>query len=236
MADFARAPDDSSDQDEDETSRTPLKPSTSASGSGNAAAGPSGRPNQGNPAYGYYSVPPQSLALPSNGIRQGGPNSTLSLPNGRAYGPTDVQVKPEPEDVLRVRGGAVSCQMFGIVYTELTVEQPPDTEVKEEDAKVELKPEPNAAGLLPGDDIIGSDLDDSDDELGGGEDDDEEGGDADIVFCVYDKVSEMSALQSSDVHDTVSQVQRVKNKWKTVFKDGMIHVNGRDYLFAKCNG
>lgn len=32
------------------------------------------------------------------------------------------------------------------------------------------------------------------------------------------------------------QVQRVKNKWKTVFKDGMIHLNGKDYLFAKCNG
>lgn len=33
-----------------------------------------------------------------------------------------------------------------------------------------------------------------------------------------------------------SQVARVKNKWKCVLKDGMIHVNGKDYLFAKCNG
>ena len=32
------------------------------------------------------------------------------------------------------------------------------------------------------------------------------------------------------------QVARVKNKWKCVLKDGMIHVNGKDYLFAKCNG
>lgn len=30
------------------------------------------------------------------------------------------------------------------------------------------------------------------------------------------------------------QVARVKNKWKCVLKDGMIHVNGKDYLFAKC--
>ena len=40
--------------------------------------------------------------------------------------------------------------------------------------------------------------------------------------------------QTANKADT--KVQRVKNKWKTVFKDGMIHVNGKDYLFAKCNG
>jgi len=64
---------------------------------------------------------------------------------------------------------------------------------------------------------INSDLDDSDTE---NEDDDEEGpsGDCDIVFCTYDKVA------------------RVKNKWKCTLKDGMIHVNGKDYLFAKCTG
>ncbi|EIN11525.1 transcription factor IIA alpha/beta subunit [Punctularia strigosozonata HHB-11173 SS5] len=64
---------------------------------------------------------------------------------------------------------------------------------------------------------INSDLDDSDTE---NEDDNEEGGQAvgDIVFCTYDKVA------------------RVKNKWKCVLKDGMIHVNNKDYLFAKCTG
>ncbi|KDQ07166.1 hypothetical protein BOTBODRAFT_149315 [Botryobasidium botryosum FD-172 SS1] len=67
---------------------------------------------------------------------------------------------------------------------------------------------------------IGSDLDDDDSD----EDDDVDGagnsgeGAQDIVFCTYDKV------------------QRVKNKWKCVLKDGMIHINGRDYLFAKCGG
>ena len=57
------------------------------------------------------------------------------------------------------------------------------------DHKQATKPEPNAAGLLPGDDIIDSDLDDSDDELKDGEEDGGgEGGEVDIVFCVYDKV------------------------------------------------
>jgi len=64
---------------------------------------------------------------------------------------------------------------------------------------------------------INSDLDDSDTEA---EDAEDEGtaGDTDIVFCTYDKVA------------------RVKNKWKCTLKDGMIHVNGKDYLFAKCTG
>jgi len=64
---------------------------------------------------------------------------------------------------------------------------------------------------------INSDLDDSD--TGDEEEADEGGaGDSDIVFCTYDKVA------------------RVKNKWKCILKDGMIHVNGKDYLFAKCTG
>jgi len=66
---------------------------------------------------------------------------------------------------------------------------------------------------------INSDLDDSDSDNETG--DDITGGghaDQDIVFCTYDKVA------------------RVKNKWKCTLKDGMIHMNGKDYLFAKCNG
>ncbi|KAJ7364410.1 transcription factor IIA alpha/beta subunit [Mycena albidolilacea] len=67
------------------------------------------------------------------------------------------------------------------------------------------------------DSAINSDLDDSDDE----DDDaaDEEGApEGAIVFCTYDKVA------------------RVKNKWKCVLKDGMIHTGGRDYLFQRCTG
>ncbi|KAF8647106.1 hypothetical protein AX16_006939 [Volvariella volvacea WC 439] len=83
-------------------------------------------------------------------------------------------------------------------------------------------PQPTGAAPKPSappddSEAINSDLDDSDTE---GEEDAEEGGagETDIVFCTYDKVA------------------RVKNKWKCVLKDGMIHVNGKDYLFAKCTG
>ncbi|EST08479.1 Transcription factor IIA, alpha/beta subunit [Kalmanozyma brasiliensis GHG001] len=85
--------------------------------------------------------------------------------------------------------------------------------------KKEEEDDDTAAGQkrkrISDDDEIGSDLDDSDDEdLDGGADGDND----DMVLCLYDKV------------------QRVKNKWKCVLKDGVASIDGRDYLFAKCNG
>lgn len=63
------------------------------------------------------------------------------------------------------------------------------------------------------DDEIGSDLDDSDeDEMEGNIDAD---GNEDMILCLYDKV------------------QRVRNKWKCVLKDGVASIDGRDYVFSK---
>ncbi|KAI8885237.1 hypothetical protein K501DRAFT_322547 [Backusella circina FSU 941] len=66
-----------------------------------------------------------------------------------------------------------------------------------------------------GDDDINSDLDDTDDE-----ENDADGGEEieHIILCLYDKVT------------------RTKNKWKCVLKDGIMLVNGRDYLFHRANG
>ncbi|KAJ7680546.1 transcription factor IIA alpha/beta subunit [Mycena polygramma] len=79
-------------------------------------------------------------------------------------------------------------------------------------------PQPQASSsTVPADsEAINSDLDDSDTE-----DEDLEDGagvNTDIVFCTYDKVA------------------RVKSKWKCILKDGMIHANGKDYLFSRCTG
>jgi transcription initiation factor TFIIA large subunit len=60
-----------------------------------------------------------------------------------------------------------------------------------------------------GDEELHSDLDDPDDE----EPDTEH-----IVLCQFEKVT------------------RIKNKRKTNLKDGIMHLNGRDYLFHKANG
>ncbi|KAJ2803347.1 transcription factor IIA subunit alpha [Coemansia guatemalensis] len=63
-------------------------------------------------------------------------------------------------------------------------------------------------------DAINSDLDDSDDEYDDGEGEETEH----IILCQYDKVT------------------RSKNKWKCVLRDGIMLINGRDFLFQKANG
>jgi transcription initiation factor TFIIA large subunit len=89
------------------------------------------------------------------------------------------------------------------------------------------------------DEAINSDLDDSSTE---DEEDADEGalGETDIVFCTYDKVPSFNSaiLRPTQVANEGSNIKvaRVKNKWKCVLKDGMIHINGKDYLFAKCSG
>eukprot|EP00123_Amoebidium_parasiticum_P011360 comp20674_c0_seq1/m.26848 comp20674_c0_seq1/g.26848 ORF comp20674_c0_seq1/g.26848 comp20674_c0_seq1/m.26848 type:complete len:348 (-) comp20674_c0_seq1:36-1079(-) len=60
---------------------------------------------------------------------------------------------------------------------------------------------------------LGSDLDEPD------EDDGDEDSETDhLVLCQFDKVT------------------RNKNKWKVVLKDGVMHLNNRDYVFHKANG
>jgi transcription initiation factor TFIIA large subunit len=71
------------------------------------------------------------------------------------------------------------------------------------------------------DDLINSELDDDDDEDDNADDDEnEEAGtmDENVVLCQYEKVA------------------RTRNKWRCVFKSGLIHVNGVDYSFSRANG
>lgn len=85
-----------------------------------------------------------------------------------------------------------------------------DGEVDEEDRKPEIKDEDD-------ENAINSDLDDSDEEDRAqlGDDDDDYG---DQILCTYDKV------------------QRVKNKWKCVLKDGIMSAKGKEWVFHKGTG
>ncbi|KAK6522627.1 transcription factor IIA subunit alpha [Arthrobotrys megalospora] len=65
-------------------------------------------------------------------------------------------------------------------------------------------------------DAINSDLDDTDDEPVDDEDDGE--GIPQIMLCMYDKV------------------QRTKNKWKCWLRNGVLTVNGKEYVFGKATG
>ncbi|CAK7275099.1 transcription factor IIA subunit alpha [Sporothrix epigloea] len=72
------------------------------------------------------------------------------------------------------------------------------------------------ADILDDEDAINSDLDDPEDDRE--DDDDEDDVMGPIMLCVYDKV------------------QRVKNKWKCTLKDGVLTVNGKEYVFHKATG
>ncbi|EEB06663.2 transcription factor TFIIA complex large subunit [Schizosaccharomyces japonicus yFS275] len=74
-----------------------------------------------------------------------------------------------------------------------------------------------AASDTPSDEAINSDLDDPDSDDAPETEEGSDIGQA-IVLCLYDKVN------------------RNKNKWKCVLKDGIVGVNGKDYLFFKANG
>ncbi|KAK6340366.1 transcription factor IIA subunit alpha [Orbilia blumenaviensis] len=65
-------------------------------------------------------------------------------------------------------------------------------------------------------DAINSDLDDTDEEPV--DDDDDNEGISQIMLCMYDKV------------------QRTKNKWKCWLRNGVLTVNGKEYVFGKATG
>lgn len=70
-------------------------------------------------------------------------------------------------------------------------------------------------------DAINSDLDDSDDneeDDADGNEDGESEMEQNIMLCLYDRV------------------QRVRNRWKCALKDGIMNIDGKDYVFQKANG
>ncbi|KAF3764518.1 hypothetical protein M406DRAFT_356578 [Cryphonectria parasitica EP155] len=95
-----------------------------------------------------------------------------------------------------------------------------DEDIKKEDDGFEQEeqvPEPiDIEEPEEDEDAINSDLDDPN-EVDIEEEDDDENMDQ-VMLCMYDKV------------------QRVKNKWKCTLKDGVLNVNGKDYVFHKATG
>ncbi|KAF9063431.1 transcription factor IIA, alpha/beta subunit-domain-containing protein [Rhodocollybia butyracea] len=153
---------------------------------------------------------PPAQALPTNGN---------GAPLGRPYVPQASTSAPAPPPASTSGGGGSGGRIPQL--------DGPSEEDSDEDSQTPPPyasrsthpslPQPQASTSASADEAINSDLDDSDT---GDEEEADEGavGETDIVFCTYDKVA------------------RVKNKWKCILKDGMIHVNGKDYLFSKCTG
>lgn len=125
-----------------------------------------------------------------------------------------------------------------------------------------IKKQQQLSGQLDGGHDAGSsDEDEEDDEIGVPQNDEEEDEDDDDVddknngedyegkedpdpLNSDDDLTEPGSPDSqSDLFDTehvivcqYDKITRIKNKWKFHLKDGVMNINGKDYLFSKANG
>jgi transcription initiation factor TFIIA large subunit len=182
----------------------------------------------GLPSYALPALPGPQLNGSPRPPHPGGQQSVLSFaPPAPGTGPTQPNASPAPPRIYTPLPPPQPApqqqqripQVDGPSSSSDDSASPPPSHAPHSSHPSLLQPPSQVSGSTQLDDpeAINSDLDDSDTE---GEEEVEEGGagESDIVFCTYDKVA------------------RVKNKWKCILKDGMIHINGRDYLFAKCTG
>lgn len=157
-------------------------------------------------------------AQQSNGFNLTLPQRSTTPSNGNVA--DSIEIKQEPDLVTSLNPADMSLPSGS--QTDSTNNKKRSLSMKSDTTeKPTSKPKKVKAGrgdIDLDDEAITSDLDDSDDDALRAEGDDEVDGDVQTVLCLYDKV------------------QRTKNKWKCVLKDGVVSVNGRDFAFNKANG
>ncbi|CDO69156.1 hypothetical protein BN946_scf185042.g58 [Trametes cinnabarina] len=179
-----------------------------------------------NPTMAYGLPPLAGPQIPSRPMPGGQPmqyaqmNGRPTSAAGQAPPPPTARYPAPPANNSQAASAARIPQVDGPSSSSSESPSPPPSQNYAPRSSHPSLPQPaqaSATSRTDDSEAINSDLDDSDSDV---EDEGIEGGaaDQDIVFCTYDKVA------------------RVKNKWKCVLKDGMIHINGKDYLFAKCSG
>jgi len=188
---------------------TTLPPASTLTQTSSYGFDSSGKPQQ-------YMAPPGSLAgwntQPPNA------NTQYTLPNIKQHDGANDEV--DPVKLERQKIDRMLLKKYARKQKQLqTQNQQKDTPIPQFDGLGDRKTsadddddeddEGEAASSPKGDEELGSDLDD---------DDDDEPDTEHIVLCQYEKVT------------------RVKNKRKANLKDGIMHINGRDYVFSKANG
>lgn len=90
------------------------------------------------------------------------------------------------------------------------------------------------------DDNDSDDDDDDDDDIDGDEEDQEGEGAEDEPLGSGDDISEGDPSDLFNTENVVvcqyDKIQRVRNKWKFHLKDGIMNLNGKDYVFQKATG
>jgi len=90
------------------------------------------------------------------------------------------------------------------------------------------------------DDDDADDDDDDDDDLDKEDEDNEDGGAEEEPLGSDDDISDEDPADLFDTENVVvcqyDRITRARNKWKFHLKDGIMNLNGRDYVFQKANG
>ncbi|KAH0548001.1 hypothetical protein GP486_008257, partial [Trichoglossum hirsutum] len=148
-----------------------------------------------------------------NLIRRGVEKMGISIEGGGLMLPlSELHPKKEAKKRRRITARPSAAREAAIIHTlpSASVASPtprqkiPHFDGAGDDSEEETKMKPQAFD----EDAINSDLDDPDDDLD--EEDGEDDSMSQIMLCTYDKV------------------QRVKNKWKCVLKDGVLTINGKE--------
>ncbi|KAK4042586.1 transcription factor IIA, alpha/beta subunit [Parachaetomium inaequale] len=213
--------------------------SISAIHSGMAQINPASQPQQGprpgqvpqhnlNPQQQYRqgvaaAIQQRMQQVPRPGPPNGLPTSQLDGPSDAAEGPSPAPMdRAQIDEHLHAQIAARAKQMEGGGL------MLPLKQATKDRGLVEKRADAGGAAQFDGgldddikseeedEDAINSDLDDPDEAGDDDEDDDDSMGH--MMLCMYDKV------------------QRVKNKWKCVLKDGVLTVNGKEYVFTKATG
>jgi len=130
--------------------------------------------------------------------------------------PMSNQINSQPSNIPQTDGtnDELTTEEIDRIIEKKILEANEGKEKGKEIAQVDGEDEDDEDDLnYDNDDNINSDLDDDDDD-----NDDEENETEHLILCQYEKVT------------------RIKNKWKCSLKDGIINVNGKDYLFQKATG
>merc|ERR1711997_107130 len=90
------------------------------------------------------------------------------------------------------------------------------------------------------DDEDGDDDDDDDDDDNDPDGDEEDEGVEEEPLGSEDDISDEDASDLFDTENVVvcqfDKITRARNKWKFHLKDGIMNLNGKDYVFARANG
>jgi len=122
-------------------------------------------------------------------------------------------------------------------YPRTSVKRKVEAMAEEQLLSTTVEAQSSAAGALPSIQQLDG-VDDDDDDIKVKDDEDDE----DAINSDLDDPDELAGDPDADADTdqamlcTYDKVQRVKNKWKCTLKDGILKVDGKEYVFHKGQG